>query len=106
MKIEYRRVTRRIELGEYTPELSGAWIDVWVNVSREVMLRMLNVSAETPDEDFYGLLVELWGAEAWPIEDIRELRAHCAEHDPQLWPWVVKRSWDAVIEYQGLAKKK
>jgi hypothetical protein len=106
MRIEFKPVRRKIDLGEYAQEMSGAVIEVQVNVTRELMRRLLNVSAETPEPEFVEMLRDLWGAEAWPAEDIRALRDHCLERDPDLWKWVTGRTWDLVIEYQGLVKKK
>jgi hypothetical protein len=51
------------------------------------------------------MLRELWGAEAWPVEDIRALWEHCQERDPGLWKWLTGRTFDLVLEYQGLKKK-
>jgi hypothetical protein len=112
MEIKFKARTQRVELGEYNPDMSEAHIDVWVNVTREMLARMLSVSAETPDEEFYDLLHQLWNAdlttpeETWPLEDIRRLHEHCRSYDPRLWTWVTNRTWSAVIEYQGLVKKK
>lgn len=106
MKIDFKPVRKRINLAEYAEEMAGGTIDVQVNVSRETRLRMLAVSAETPQEEFMELLQALWGAEAWPMEDIRALLDHCQENDPQLWKWITQRTWELVLEYQGLAKKK
>jgi hypothetical protein len=117
LKIEFKAVTRRIELQEYDESLAGGFIDVWVNVTREVIQEMRIVSAETPAEDFMGLLGKLWnptsplpspsGARsAWPMEDIVALRDHCLNQDPRLWLWVTDRTWNLVMEYQGYVKKK
>lgn len=105
MKIEFKPVRKRIELKEYASELEGGAIDVQVNVSRDVMARMLAVTTETPDHEFMTLLQELWGAEAWPVEDIQALQKHCREHDPLLWKWITQRTWELVLEYQGFVKK-
>ncbi len=104
MKIEFKPIRKRIELKEYAIELEGGAIDVQVNVSREVMKRMLAVSTETPDEEFVALLQELWG-ESWPVEDVLALLKYCQEHDPLLWKWITQRTWQLVLEYQGFVKK-
>ncbi len=104
MKIEFKPVRKKILLGEYAEELREGEIDVQVNVSREVMKRMLAVSTETPDEEFVALLQELWG-ESWPAEDVRALLTYCQEHDPLLWKWITQRTWGLVLEYQGFVKK-
>ncbi len=108
MKLDFRPIRKRIELSEYAPELEGGYIDVQVNVSREMRLRMLAVSAETPREEFLGLLGELWDAPdtPWPMEDIQALLKHCEENDPQLWKWVTRRTFEVVLAHLGAAKKK
>lgn len=105
MKLDFKPVRKRINLAEYALELEGGTIDVQVNVSRETRVRMLSVTAETPQDEFLGLLQDLWGPD-WPMEDIRALLEHCQENDPQLWKWITQRTWELVLEYQGLAKKK
>ncbi len=105
MQFEFKAVTRELRLGEYTPEMEAAKIQVWVNVPRETLRRMRSVSVETPDEEFLGLLGELWGNEDWPMADILALQAHCLENDPQLWIWLVRRTYELVMEYQSGQKK-
>jgi hypothetical protein len=109
MKIEFRAATREINLGEYDGSLDGGTIAVWVNVTREIMTRMRTVEALT-EADFLAVLRELWNppgaAEAWPAGDILALRDHCLEQDPRLWIWVTGKTWELIMEYQGLAKKK
>jgi hypothetical protein len=113
VKFEFKSVRRTIRLAEYALELEPAEISVQVNVSREVIERMLAVNSETKDAEFFGILQELWddrnapsGATgSWPIEDIEALRKHCAENDPQLWRWIVKQTWDLVIGYRSESKK-
>lgn len=111
MKIEFKAVTRRVNLGEYDGSLDGGTIDVWVNVPRELMAEMRGVSAETTHVEMVGMLGRVWNppgiksAEPWPEEDIQALYEHCAEQDPMLWRWVTKSTWNLVMEYQGLKKK-
>lgn len=105
MKFEFKPVRKKIELGEYAEEMAGGVIQVRVNVERATLNKILAVSAETPLEEFYLLLSELWGAEDWPVEDLRALREHCADQDPQLWIWLTRRTWDLILEYQAGQKK-
>jgi hypothetical protein len=106
MKFEFKPVKKAINLGEYAGEMDAAAIEVQVNVTRDLMGRMLSVSAETvTQEQFFEMLRELWGAEDWPVEDIRALWEHCQERDPGLWKWLTGRTFDLVLEYQGLKKK-
>lgn len=105
MRFEFKAVRKAIHLAEYAGEMDGAVILVQVNVTREVKLRMMSVSAETPDDEFFELLRELWEPEEWPVEDVRALRDHCAQNDPELWKWITGRTWELVMEYQGLKKK-
>ena len=105
MKFDFKPIRKAVHLAEYAGEMDGAVVEVQVNVSRELKLRMLNVSAETPQDEFFGMLQELWGPDAWPLEDVTALWKHCMENDPELWKWLTKRTWDAVMEYQGLKKK-
>lgn len=105
MKFDFKPVKKKIDLAEYAEELAGAVIQVQVNVSRDVMKRMMEVSKETSNEDFYQLLQELWGAEDWPIEDIQALYDHCIANDPQLWRWLTKQTWEVIFTYQAGQKK-
>lgn len=105
MKINLQRVMKRIDFSEYAPEYSGAVIDCRVNVTRGVLERMRSVNENTTDAEMFALLHELWGDD-WPVADIEALYAQCAEMDPQLWRWLVERTWTLVMEYQGMIKKK
>lgn len=105
MKFDFKPVRKKIDLAEYAEELAGAVIHVQVNISRELIKRMTEVSSETSNEDFFELLRELWGAEDWPVEDIRALHAHCADNDPQLWRWLTRQTWEVILAYQAGQKK-
>ena len=101
MQFEFKPVRKEIDLAQYAPEMEGAKIQVRVNVTREVLGRMLAVSAETPNGEFWELLRELWGPEDWPVEHVQMLWEHCVQQDPQLWRWLCKRTFDLVMEYQA-----
>jgi hypothetical protein len=105
VKFEWKAVRREIRLSEYAPEMEGGIVRVQVNVSREVMGRVVGVKSLSAEE-FLALLRELWGPEEWPEEDLVALRDHCLENDPGLWNWLTRRTWELVLEYQGLVKKK
>jgi hypothetical protein len=104
MKFEFKPVRKTVDLGEYAEEMKGAEIRVRVNVTRATLGQMYAVKGETPLEEFFGLLAELWGEE-WPVEDVRALYEHCVEQDPQLWGWVTRRTFEEVLAYQAGQKK-
>jgi hypothetical protein len=105
MKFDFKPVKKAIDLGEYAPEMAGAVIQVWVNVSREMLKRLFEVSDETSNEDFFRLLQELWGKDEWPIEDIQVLFEHSAANDPQLWRWITRETYHVITAYQAGQKK-
>ena len=105
MKIEFKPIRKKISLSEYAAEFGDAAIEVQVNVSRELFQRMRAVTKDTKDGEFFGILQELWGKDAWPTEDIEALAKHCKENDPVLWAWLTNRTWVLVLEYQGIVKK-
>src|SRR5512147_2578412 len=106
MKIEFKPICKKINMSEYAAEFGDASIDVQVNVTRDLLKRMRSVTKDTSDSEFMGILQELWGADAWPMEDIQALASHCRENDPVLWTWLTNKTWWLVLEYQGFVKKK
>lgn len=122
MRFEFEKVVRTIDLGEYIPEMKGNTIPVWVNVPRDLVGRMFPVNAapvKVSDPETFAILQDLWnpyphplsggeGAEAaeeWSRKDIDALWAHCDENDPQLWIWLVQRTWKLVFDYRADKKK-
>lgn len=103
MRFEFKPVVRTIDLGDYVEEMRGSLIPVWLNVPREIFQKMLATKGMA-DEEFFELVAQLWG-DTWPVEDVRALRDHSRENDPQLWIWVTKRTWEMVIDYQAGQKK-
>lgn len=109
MDLKFKPRVVRVSFGEYNPDMGEVFVDVWLNVSREVLDQLLSVTASTPNEEFYGLLHTLWNAgdhKVWPVEDIKALHEHCSEYDPQLWVWLTGKTWEAIMEYRGAVKKK
>lgn len=72
----------------------------------QAFLRKRSEEVNARNEELFGVLSELWGAETWPAKSVRELFEVCLENDPQFWFWLYSRSFDAVFEHQGLVKKK
>lgn len=108
-RMQFRPVARKVNLGEYATELADVSIEVWVNIPRALFERMVSVPKDILEEDFLQLLWELWNpgeSGAWPLEEIRALKAYCDEYDPMLWHWIVKKTWETVLEYQGMVRKK
>lgn len=119
MRFEFERVVREVNLGEYIPEMEGNKIPVWVNVPRDMIARMFPTSSapvKVSDPETLAILHELWNnphpgpfpegeGEEWSMEDIKALYAHCNENDPQLWIWLVQRTWKMVWDYRTGQKK-
>jgi hypothetical protein len=105
MRFEFEKVVRKVELGEYIPELEGKTIPVWVNIPRDLLQRMLAIKKDTPKDEIFVILQELWGESDWPMEDIQALFDHCMNNDMQLWVWITKQTFDLVYNYR-LGQKK
>jgi hypothetical protein len=106
MRFEFPKVTKEIRLAEYEPAMGEAAIQVWVNVPRPLIERMAPATIKgASNDEIDSILQELWGAEDWPVEDIEALWRHCQDNDPQLWMWLIKRTWELVYEYRRDSKK-
>lgn len=69
-------------------------------------LRKRSEEVKARNEELFGVLSDLWGAEVWPAEKVREVFEACMEVDPQFWFWLYSRTFDAVTGHQFQVKKK
>jgi len=113
---DYPRETRRLELGDYHPDLQGDFLDVWVNLSRgvseqrlELAMESLEISklplGEERDKRLAKLLerTQAFHSEWWgvPIEQVQQLY----QIDTALYEWIVSRASDLRAEYVDERKK-
>lgn len=135
MKIEIPRVVQIIPLMDYAEEFGDAYIEVWVNPSRELLrgyyetlgeikaARVMLVDSKSDQatlkqaveslnalgEKVISFLATLWsqGAEdtRWTPEEVRDLFGHCQETDPGLWSWLIEESLVMINLYRAGQKK-
>jgi hypothetical protein len=113
---DYPRETRRLELGEYHPDLAGDFLDVWVNFSRGVSEQRLELALESLEisklplgkerDKRLGKLLEktqAFHAEWWgvPLEQVRQLY----EIDTALYEWITFKASELRGEYVDERKK-
>lgn len=128
MKIAVPKIVKTLAVGEYAQELSEVRLQVWVNPPRSLLARHDALiervgAAARAGADEAGLsatVTELWGemtavfAELWSAgpegthwsaEEIEALIDGMAETDPQLWPWLRKRTILMIREHREAVKK-
>lgn len=115
-KEEYPKVTKRIELKDYHPDLEGDYVDVWVNIDRELeqglldgkleSLHIATLPASTDDDmaerrkrlaqlvDDMKSLHERW----WDLE--REVLDFIYDTDVELYHWIVGMANHLKDEYE------
>lgn len=131
MKIEVPKMTRPVDLGEYAGEMAGQVVYVWVNpreelldeyfsVQRAILQEMEKSEKEkkyVPDQKFLEsqsarireIIAELLsqGPEAtrWTAEEVSALVLSTAETDPQLYPWLIEKIFEKIVEHRKQRKK-
>jgi hypothetical protein len=113
----YPRETRRLELSEYDAAYDGDYIEIWVNLSRQMRDRGIALARESfaiaemplgPERDkrqsqlhaeLHAFQAEWWGI---PVEQARMLYE---EVDSGLHDWIVERANELRLEYEDSRKK-
>jgi hypothetical protein len=98
MKIAVPKIVKTLAVGDYAEEMAEVRLQVWVNATvAELWGEMTAVFAE------------LWSAGPegthWSAEEIEALIDGMAETDPQLWPWLRKRTILMIREHREAVKK-
>jgi hypothetical protein len=113
----YPRETRRLELGEYDPIYDGDFVEVWVNLSRQMRDRGIGLAREALaigeiplgkerdkrqkqlHAELYSFQAEWWGI---PVEQAQLLYE---EVDAGLYDWMVDRANELRDAYEDSRKK-
>lgn len=106
MDFKFPRVVKKIECGEYAPEMSETVVAVWVNVPTRLLLSTDELNA-MKDEELFAWLREVWSPQGdeCSLEDVQGLWEHCKENDPRLWGWLVSRTMLLLFDYRIGQKK-
>jgi succinate dehydrogenase flavin-adding protein (antitoxin of CptAB toxin-antitoxin module) len=92
------KVRQPLDLGGYDEQLAGQSIEVWVNLSRRVLLQFGDNDAMTT-EQVKALYSEIWDLDANDYDLLIN------EADPALWNWIVSQTWELVSAYRESRKK-
>lgn len=131
MKIEIKKVTQDLDLGDYAEEYKGQGLalKVWVNPDRGTIAERDDIQAEFDRqlqetktnnalvEPFLKWVVEIytpavmdWYARLWSQGErethwtVEELQA-LDERDPALFDWLKRRSVQMIVEHRTREKK-
>ncbi len=128
MKFDVPKIVKLLNVGEYAPELEAVKICVWVNPPRALLLRHdamieglvaavrgsleqeAGASVDPLRREMCAVFAELWSAGSevethWSAEAVDRLITEMADTDPQLWPWLRKRTLEMIREHRETAKK-
>ena len=109
MKIKIPKVVAPVDFGEYTEELRGQSLWVWVNPPMEVLqlhAQIVTAKSETGGDDLRAWYAAIWseGIEAdthWTADELRELE----RKDSALFGWMIGETWNARREHIDRKKK-
>ena len=119
MKINFPRIVRPVDLGEYAPELKQQVL-VWVNPPTGDLSAMLDsyklsISGETEAdketaaqayiESLSVLLSQGEKDSHFSPAELQELRDGTRETDPAFWVWLMARMMDEINEHRRGLKK-
>jgi hypothetical protein len=118
MKINFPRITRPLDLGEYAPEMQGQSLQVWVNPLPDDVTGMLDnyklsLSGNGKGETAWSAHVEALsvllsqGGDDTHLSpaDLQELRDGTIKTDPAFWPWLINGVMDRINAYRSIRKK-
>lgn len=113
MQINFPKIVREIDLGEYAPEMEGQKMQVWVNPPSADLTKLGDdykkavegdEQAEQEYSDFLSVLLSQ-GADKIGVDDLKEMQSASADTDPAFWMWFQNRVITEINDHR-LGRKK
>jgi len=134
MKIEFPKITREIDLGDYQPEFAGQVLMVWVNPplsklakydvladtvhstidklgeAKEAQVKALADKLEKANQNVYSWWADILSQDEEPdtyfsADDVQALAEASLESDPGLWAFIQTACMKSIAEYRSTRKK-
>lgn len=96
--IQIPKIHKPLDLGEYDEELTGQFINVWVNPPRAIYHEIRELQGEA----IYKWYAEIWGTSA---KDVKEFAEAATDTDPALWTFVIQETLGMIIAHRSGIKK-
>jgi hypothetical protein len=111
MDLKIPNIVKPIALKDYADEFGEAVIWVWVNPTRALRTVLLDkiVLGESTEDELYAWFAEIWsqGTEdtRFTPDDVLVMSNNCMGQDPQLWIWLVSKTFGLIAEHYNTKKK-
>lgn len=102
---EIPKIFEEIKMADYAPEFGELKLKVWVNPPRILLNEMNEISQNFTIESVKkaaGLIGKIWDESADKVEELVE---KASETDPQLFQWMMLRTFRAIQEHRSQVKK-
>ena len=110
MELNFPKIVRPIDLGDYADEMKGQILQVWVNPATK-FLNELNdqykAHLDKDDPQYLQSMSELLsqGEDKIPVEDLEKMIAASLETDPAFWAWLQDKIVRMITDHRlGLKK--
>jgi len=99
MKINFPKIVRKVDLGDYAEEMQGQIINVWVNPPTSDLVTLgdnykkwIDDDDKEAEKDYLEKMSELLSqgekASHFSVDELKTVRDATAETDPAFWLWL------------------
>ena len=116
MKIDFPKIVKVVDLGEYAEALRGQQVFVWVNPPTQTLTELGNLFEKMRDsegvdgqDEYLKIMSELLSQGEkdthFSAKELRELVDKTVDTDPAFWIWLQNRILEAITDHRSGRKK-